>query len=317
LYFFLKEQYNIIVILFKYASAEKIIMAVRKPIAAGRFYPDSEKECIREIEICLANRPIDAKLPEKIVAGIVPHAGWVFSGDLAGMVFSAIKNVNKAVDTFVIFGAVHSICGSDAAVYNSGSWLTPLGQVNIDEELAAAIIKKSKAARANPDAHKNEHSIEVQIPFIQYLFKNAKILPIMTPPAESAMAVGNDVAECIKVAGNKKIVCIGSTDLTHYGPGYGFNPQGNGQAGIEWAKDVNDRSFITLAVEMRGERILTESMENQNACGPGAAAATIAAAKALGRTKGVLLAHTHSSEVMEMKFGQSSEESVGYAAIVY
>lgn len=292
-------------------------MAARTPIVAGQFYPGSESQCRSEIADCITEGPITAKLPEKIAAGIVPHAGWTFSGNLAGMVFGAIEKANKNVDTFVIFGATHSHFGSAAAVYDKGSWLTPLGEIKIDDELAASIVKKSKGAEANCEAHKYEHSIEVQIPFIQYIFKGAKIVPIMTSPAEYAVKLGSDVAECIKSSPDKKIVCIGSTDLTHYGPRYGFNPQGNGEAGIDWAKNVNDRAFIDLAIEMRAERILTESMENQNACGPGAAAATIAAAKTLGKTKGVLLAHTHSNEIMDKKFGQSSSESVGYAAIVY
>ncbi len=292
-------------------------MAARKPVVAGQFYPAGEKQCRAEIAECLTEGPVTCKLPEKIAAGIVPHAGWTFSGNLAAMVFAAIEKANKTIDTFVIFGAVHSYLGSTAAVYDKGSWQMPMGEIKIDEELAAAITKKNPSAKPNPEAHRHEHSIEVQVPFIQYLFKDAKIVPIMIPPTEYAVQLGSDIAECIKSADDKKIVCIGSTDLTHYGPRYGFNPQGNGQAGIEWAKNINDRAFISLAVEMKAERILTESMENQNACGPGAAAATIAAARALGKTKGVLLAHTHSNEVMERRFGQASEESVGYAAIVY
>ncbi|MBU1259571.1 MAG: AmmeMemoRadiSam system protein B [Planctomycetes bacterium] len=292
-------------------------MAARKPIVAGQFYPGTEKQCRSEIADCITEGPVTGKLPEKIVAGLVPHAGWTFSGDLAGMVFKAIEKANKNVDTFVIFGATHSHFGSEAAVYDKGSWFTPLGEIKIDEELAAAITEKSKGAQANCEVHKYEHSIEVQVPFIQYIFKKAKIVPIMTSPAEYAVKLGIDVAECIKSASDKKIVCIGSTDLTHYGPRYGFNPQGNGEAGIKWAKDVNDRAFIDLAIEMRAERVLNESMQSQSACGPGAAAATIAAAKALGKTKGLLLAHTHSNEVMERKFNQTSKESVGYAAIVY
>jgi AmmeMemoRadiSam system protein B len=293
-------------------------MTVRKPIVAGQFYPGTDKQCRAEIADCLAQRPLSGvQLPEEIVAGIVPHAGWTFSGDLAGMVFAAIAKVEKKMDTFVIFGAVHSYFSSIAAVYDAGAWLTPMGEIKIDEELAEAIIKKSPAAKSAPDVHLREHSIEVQIPFIQHLFAGAKIVPIMTPPAECVIKVGADVAECIKAAADKKIVCIGSTDLTHYGPRYGFNPQGNGEAGIEWAKDTNDRAFIDLACQMQAEKVLTSSLKSQNACGPGAAAATIAAARALGKSKGVLLAHTHSNEVMERKFGQSSSESVGYAAIVY
>jgi AmmeMemoRadiSam system protein B len=293
-------------------------MTVRKPIVDDQFYPGTDKQCRAEIADCLAQRPLSGvQLPEKIVAGIVPHAGWAFSGDLAGMVFAAIAKVEKNIDTFVIFSAVHRYFDPTAAVYDAGAWLTPMGKVPIDEELAEAIIKKSSAAKSRPDAHQLEHSIEVQIPFIQYLFKDAKIVPIMTPPAEYVIKLGADVAECIKSATDKKIVCIGSTDLTHYGPGYDFTPRGTGQAGIKWAKDVNDKAFIDLACQMQAEKVLTSSLESRNACGPGAAAATIAAARALGKSKGVLLAHTHSNEVMEKKFGQSSSESVGYAAIVY
>jgi hypothetical protein len=292
-------------------------MAARKPAVAGQFYPGSEKQCRSEIADCLAERPITVKLPEKIAAGIVPHAGWVYSGNLAAMVFSAIEKVNKTVDTFVIFGAVHSYFGSSAAVYDKGSWQMPIGEIKIDEEFAAEIIKKSSSAKSNQDAHRYEHSIEVQVPFIQYLFKDAKIVPILTPPAGFVVQLGADIAECIKSAGDKKIVCIGSTDLTHYGPHYGFNPQGSGPLGIKWAKEVNDKAFIDLALSLQAEKVLTDSSEKGNACGPGAAAAAIAVAKALGKTQGVLLAHTHSNEVMEKKFGQTSSESVGYAAIVY
>ena len=292
-------------------------MAARKPAVAGQFYPGSEKQCRSEIADCLAERPITVKLPEKIAAGIVPHAGWVYSGNLAAMVFSAIEKVNKTVDTFVIFGAVHSYFGSSAAVYDKGSWQMPIGEIKIDEEFAAEIIKKSSSAKSNQDAHRYEHSIEVQVPFIQYLFKDAKIVPILTPPAGFVVQLGADIAECIKSAGDKKIVCIGSTDLRHYGPHYGFNPQGSGPLGIKWAKEVNDKAFIDLALSLQAEKVLTDSSEKGNACGPGAAAAAIAVAKALGKTQGVLLAHTHSNEVMEKKFGQTSSESVGYAAIVY
>lgn len=292
-------------------------MNTRKPVVAGQFYPGSQKQCRTEIIDCLTDRPVLCKLPDSIVAGIVPHAGWTFSGDLAGMVFAAIEKVEKTVDTFVLFGTTHSYFGQSAAVYDSGSWQTPMGEIKIDEEFAGAIIEKSSAAKSNPDVHKNEHSIEVQIPFIQHLFPNAKIVPILTPPADFVVQLGVDVAECIKAAGGKKIVCIGSTDLTHYGPRYGFNPQGDGASAIEWAKNVNDKSFIDFAIDMQAEKLLSSSMKKENACGPGAAAAAISAAKSLGKTKGLLLAHTNSSEVMEKKFGQTSSESVGYAAIVY
>lgn len=292
-------------------------MELRRPVVAGQFYPGGREGCTGAVAECLAEAPKVGELPEAIVAGIVPHAGWTFSGDLAGLVFSAIKKVHEKVDTFVIFGAIHSYLGSEAAVYDKGRWSTPLGQALIDEELAVDVLKVKSVAEADCAAHKSEHSIEVQVPFIQHLFGEAKILPIMVPPAKFAAELGADIAGVICGAEGKKIVCIGSTDLTHYGPRYGFYPQGAGPDGIKWAKQVNDRDFIDLAVSMQAERIVEAAMEKTNACGAGAAAATVAAAKSLGKTKGLLLAHTHSNEVMQRRFGQSSEESVGYAAIVF
>ncbi|MCD4831642.1 MAG: AmmeMemoRadiSam system protein B [Anaerohalosphaeraceae bacterium] len=292
-------------------------MAVRKSVVAGSFYPGSAKDCRAQAADCVADRLAMQRLPEKIVAGIVPHAGWTFSGDLAGMVFAAIEQVEKYVDTFVIFGATHRYHGTAAAVYDKGSWQSPLGEIEIDEELAEAIIKKSACAESDTDSHKYEHSIEVQIPLIQYLFPKAKIVPILTVPADFVIRLGVDTAECIKNFPDKKIVCVGSTDLTHYGPQYGFVPQGAGAEAIKWAKQVNDQRFLDAVVAMKTDEIITTAVQNQSACGPGAVAATIAAAKALGKTSGQLLAHTHSSEVMEKRFGQTSDESVGYAAVIF
>ena len=293
-------------------------MQIRKPAVAGQFYGGTKRACLDEIKNCIASTQFrKEQLPSDIVAGIVPHAGWTFSGDLAAMVFSAIKQANEKVDTFVIFGAVHSYMGSLAAVYDEGLWQTPLGDIAIDETLAAEIIKTSTPAESEPDAHKFEHSIEVQVPFIQHLFTEAKIVPVMTPPATFAVQLGSDVAECIKKVPDRKIVCIGSTDLTHYGPRYGFCPRGTGADAIKWAKEVNDQAFIDLALDMKALEVLATSIEKENACGCGAAAATVASAKTQGKTTGLLLGHTHSNEVMQRKFNQTSEESVGYAAIVF
>ncbi len=290
-------------------------MGTRKPAVAGQFYGGTYEQCLGEVEDCLSSGPVTAALPETIVAGIVPHAGWVFSGDLAGMVFSAIKQANGQVDTFVIFGAVHRYCGNEPAVYESGSWQSPLGQVKIDEELAAQILE-GQYARAGAQYHTGEHSIEVQVPFVQHLFGESKIVQIMVPPGNGAIGLGGEVADIIK-KNDKKIVCIASTDLTHYGPRYGFCPAGSGPEGLKWAKETNDAEFIDLAVKMEPNKLLDKAMENSSACGPGAAAAAISAAKKLGRTKGVLLGHTDSNEVMIKKYHQSSAESVGYAAIVF
>ncbi len=290
-------------------------MQTRKSIAAGPFYPGQQVGCTAEIEQCLKEHPVPEELPETIAGGIVPHAGWVFSGSLAGMVFLAIKQRYENVDTFIVFGAAHGYNGQEPAVYDKGSWNTPLGDIVIDEDLAEAVLDSDRAV-SDIEAHRFEYSIEVQVPFIQHLFPQAKLVPIIVPPSEQAIPLGESIGEIIS-GQDKKIVFIGSTDLTHYGPRYGFTPMGTGPDAIEWASKVNDKKFIDSAVKLEPKIIMSDARQHQNACGPGAAAASIAAAKKLSRTNGKLLAYTNSNEVMQKKMGSSSAESVGYAAIVF
>jgi AmmeMemoRadiSam system protein B len=159
--------------------------------------------------------------------------------------------------------------------------------------------------------------MEVQVPFIQYLFPDAKILPILTPPAEQAIRLGEIAGSIIASDEESKIVTLGSTDLTHYGPRYGFTPMGVGKEGLKWATEVNDKQFIDYALKLQPDKMLESAAENYNACGAGAAAAVVAVAKTLGKTKGVLLAHTTSTEIMIRKLGVTSREAVGDAAIVF
>ena len=290
-------------------------MQTREPVVAGQFYPGRLSSCVAEITECLEATALTESLPETIVAGIVPHAGWTFSGSLAALVFSAVKQQHKDVHTFVVFGAAHGYFARSPAVYDKGSWLTPLGEVAIDEELAEAVVNSGTAV-SDSSAHNSEHSIEVQIPFVQHLFPDAEILPIIVPPSEKAISLGEALGDIITAAG-KKVVCIGSTDLTHYGPRYGFTPMGVGEEALQWASNVNDRHFIDWALRLEPQRLLSSAAENCSACGSGAAAATVAAAKKLGKTEGLLLAHTNSNEVMLRKMGTTSADSVGYAAILF
>jgi AmmeMemoRadiSam system protein B len=298
-----------------YHSDRIFKMQTRKPIVAGQFYAGTPDACLAELTECLNEREITTPLPDTIVAGIVPHAGWFFSGSLAAMVFSATKKQNDSVDTFVIFGAAHRYHGLKPVLYDKGSWLTPLGEVLIDEELAQEVLQSGLAA-ASPGAHAYEHSIEVQIPFVQHLFPDARILPVLTSPANQAIELGAALATIAKQS-DKKIVFIGSTDLTHYGPRYGFAPMGTGRKALEWASKVNDRQFIDFALGMQPEKMLSTAEKNYNACGAGAAAAAVAAAKQLGKTQGTLLLHTNSNTIMAQKMNSVSSESVGYAAIVF
>jgi MEMO1 family protein len=291
-------------------------MAVRACAVAGQFYEASAGSCRTHIEQMLSSIRLDQPLPERIIGGIVPHAGWVFSGPPACMVFAAVKKL-QMVDTFVIFGAVHTVMARSALLYSTGAWQTPLGPVAVDEPLAEAILKNPEnLIHADENAHRREHSIEVQVPFIRHLFPDAKIVPILVPPVTDAHQVGRAVAAALADA-DRKVVCIGSTDLTHYGPSYGFTPMGYGEQGTEWAKTQNDRLFINLALSMQADKLVESSQLYGSACGGGAAAATVAAAAHLGAEKGYLLAHTTSAEVVRERFNSPSDDSVGYAAIVF
>ena len=278
-------------------------------------YEGSAEGCRGQIEQMLWGGAAAGELPERIVAGVVPHAGWVFSGELAAMVFGAMKG--QEVETLVVFGAVHSVTTSVALLYDSGQWGTPLGIIEVDEELSKAILQRqSRLIRADRAGHAREHSIEVQVPIIQYVFPESRIVPVMVPPIAEAPAVGQVVAEAVSASG-RKVVYVASTDLTHYGPSYYYTPMGSGAAALRWAKETNDRHFIDLALKMEAEALVDSAQTYQNACGAGAVAAAVAAAKCCGATKGYLLGHRTSAEIMPERFGKRSEDSVGYAAIVY
>ncbi len=285
-------------------------MPVRYPIVAGMFYPGDQASCRRQLEECLRDgRTVD--VPQPILGGVVPHAGWTYSGPTAGRVFAALK-AQGAPETIVLFGAVHSWGVSGPSVYGAGSWRTPLGEVAVDEELAQAALKASSLLVDRPQAHAEEHSIEVQVPFIQYLFPEARILPVAVPPSAEAPQVGREMARAVRRLG-RRAVALGSSDLTHYGPRYGMAPAGVGERALEWAKQ-NDARLLDLVIALRAEEVLAEARAHHNACGAGAIAAAIGYAAELGASKGILLHYTTSHEVLPM--GRPTD-FVGYGAVVF
>jgi MEMO1 family protein len=278
----------------------------RRP-AAAQFYAG---DCVRQTARFLRGFSPSA-LPQHIVAGVVPHAGWVYSGAVAAQVFENIHRKQHPA-TFVFFGTAHRWTGGNA-VYARGAWATPLGEIGVDEELAAAILKQADGlAEENPAAHDGEHAIEVELPFVKHLFPEAKIVPISVAPDESAVPLGEIVAGVVKQAAHP-VAVIGSTDLTHYGDSYHFTPAGYGPGAREWMK-ANDARILRLAGQMQADEIVEEGLRHHNACGPGALAATVAAAARLGAERGYLLNYATSFDVdPEPEF----EMAVGYAGILY
>jgi AmmeMemoRadiSam system protein B len=287
-------------------------LPVRRPVFADRFYPGDRTSCIKMIKDCLPAEPAP-NLPEKIVAGLVPHAGWVYSGSVAAQVFAAI-HAREVPETFVLLSAMHHWGASRPAVYVRGRWATPLGEIEVDDELATAILKANDGLLIKaPEAHSAEHSAEVQVPFIQYLFPEAKILPILLPPDEEAVRVGEVIGQEVR-ASQKPAVVVGTTDLTHYGKTYyGFAPAGTGEPALEWVR-ANDERVINLILALRAEEIIAETEAHRNACGGGAITGTVAAARTLGAEEGHLLEYTTSYHVMPRG---PATDFVGYAAILF
>lgn len=288
------------------AGREKIEKMSRKQ-CAEHFHAEASESAIEGY--LTGFEPPDVATPP--AAGLVPHAGWAYSGAVAAKVFRTIQQYRRP-DTFVIFGTVHRRIAGDA-VYARGSWLTRFGEVAIDEDLADRLIEDGRGLlERSESAHDGEHSIEVQMPFLKHFFPDARAVPISVLPHSDAPIVGKRIGELVKES-DSDIVILGTTDLTHYGDAYSFSPGGHGPEGHEWMKR-NDARIIGLAESMRPEEIVQEAKKNMNACGAGAMAATVAAAKALGCGSGLTIQYTTSYDVIP---DRTFRMAVGYVGMVF
>lgn len=290
-------------------------MNIRQPVVAGAFYEAPPSSCRHHVEKLLAAAELPGDLPSPLYAGLVPHAGWVYSGAVAAKTLKALL-AGRDRHTVVLFGADHTGIVQQGEVYESGLWRTPLGDVAIDEALAKEVLACDSRLRANPRAHAREHSLEVQVPIVQVLAPAARILPIAVPPGDAAAPIGAAIGKVL--AGKGQAVCIvGSTDLTHHGGGRFPAPGGRGPAGERWTCQ-NDRRMLDLVEAMDAEAIVPEAEAHMNACGAGAIAATVAAAKAMGATRGITLEYTNSYQVVHKQYPHELDDTtVGYAAVVF
>jgi hypothetical protein len=166
---------------------------------------------------------------------------------------------------------------------------------------------------AAPEAHGPEHSLEVLVPLLADRFPRARIVPVLTPPGADASAAGAAAVRAARRLGRRP-AAVGSSDLTHYGASYGFQPRGMGLAAHSWSKEVNDREILDRVLALDPEGVEASARSRHNACGPGAMAAAVAAARELGAREGVLLRHTTSAEV---RGEREPEMWVGYAAVAF
>jgi hypothetical protein len=248
---------------------------------------------------------------------IVPHAGWICSGQIAGhsLVTLANRKQDRPVDVVVVFGAVHTVGEFGyAALDPHHYWMMPQGQSAVQMELQAKLVENADLFQVDERVHQREHAVEVELPLIRAAFGDVPVLPIETPPIDDAMVFGQKVAQEVAAA-NLSAIFLASSDLTHYGPQYRFTPAGVGVQAMQWELD-NDRRLLDLVVRMQPETVLPEIRSRMNACGGGAIVAMMAACRELGASVGKVLSHANSYQTLAKVSPGPPDNAVGYAAVV-
>ncbi|ASA76994.1 MEMO1 family protein [Thermococcus sp. 5-4] len=287
---------------------------IRYPSVAGSFYPSGEVliEMLEEFFNDLGEEGSE----RRITAGVAPHAGYVFSGYTASRTYKAIFE-DGLPETFVILGPNHTGLGSPIAIYPSGKWRTPLGDVDVDSEMAKTIAKLSGIADLDELAHEYEHSIEVQLPFIQYLGelagKEVRIVPIALGIQDEEVSedLGRAIFEASQELG-RDVIVIASTDFMHYGPMYGYVPFRARADELPHRIKEWDFRVIRRILDFDVKGMFRELREmNHTMCGPGAVGTAIVYSRSAGALEAELLHYTTSFEV-----SRSTDAIVGYASIV-
>lgn len=265
---------------------------IRPPAVAGRFYPDDPGRLRVAVDSLLAGGQ-EQKIRAR--ACMVPHAGYVYSGAVAGEVYRRLEIPARVI----LLGPRHFPRGASLAIFSDGAWQTPLGTAPIDHLLAEKIARAFPLLREDAVAHSTEHSLEVQLPFLQRLAPTFAFVPIVIGPAhwEQLEALGKALAAVI-AAEREPILLVASSDMNHYES--------------DAVTRVKDRKAIDriLALEPRK---LFETVRNEDIsmCGYTAATATLVAARELGATRAELVHYATSGDV-----NGDVNEVVGYAGMI-
>ena len=275
----------------------------RRSVVAGMFYEDNAEALRAQVESCFMHRfgpkklpVVDLAGPRKILGLVCPHAGYVYSGPVAANAYHELATDGKP-DTIVVLGPNHTGEGSGIAVMNKGAWQTPLGNVEIDEIVADEIVRETSVLDVDEVAHRHEHSIEVQLPFLQYLYGSEfKFVPIcfLMQDLESAKEIGRALTEALV---DRNAVVIASSDFTHYEPQASVNRKD--LAALKAVEALDEKQFYSILEE-----------ENVSACGYAPIAALITYAKGMGAEKAESLSHRTSGDITG-----DTTSVVGYAAV--
>lgn len=279
---------------------------IRKPAHAGTFYPSKREELIKAIEDSFLHPHGPGRLPVKGGGGekhsigyIVPHAGYMYSGPVAAHAYYDLSARRKP-DAVVIVGPNHNGIGLGAAVYKGDAWETPLGLIEVEKEVARLIVEYTEYYSFDNEAHVYEHSLEVQVPFLQYIYGDVPIVPVTVyvQTLDVARDLGSALAR-IREENGVDIVLLASSDFNHYEP-----------------HDVTvekDELALSKIMELDDEglyRVIEEY--NITMCGPAAVAALINYALKLNAPKPVLLKHATSGDITGEK-----DWVVGYASVKF
>ncbi|MEM4187073.1 MAG: AmmeMemoRadiSam system protein B [Candidatus Caldarchaeum sp.] len=275
-------------------------MLRRKPAVAGSFYAGRREDLLKQIEGCFLSPLGPRSLPEegwgvgRAPAIISPHAGYVYSGPVAAYCFRAIKQYSKP-DSVIILGPNHYGIGTVVSIYPGGVWTTPLGDVEIDEELAQRLASLSELFYLDEESHSREHSIEVQVPFLQYVCGSFKFVPVCIndQSLETYVEVGRAVYEAVK---DRNVLIVASTDFTHYEPH---------ERVLEKDRKALDK---IKSLDVEGMYRVIEK-HDITMCGYGAVAALLTAAKMLGGVEARVLKQATSGDA-----GGDYDSVVGYAS---
>ncbi|RLG02201.1 MAG: hypothetical protein DRN61_06900 [Thaumarchaeota archaeon] len=279
-------------------------MKIRRPAVAGSFYKGDRDSLVKQIEWCFLHKlgpgslpRVDERGPRHIIAMVCPHAGYMYSGPTAAHSYHKLAS-DGLPELVVLIGPNHSGIGAMVSVSDAELWRTPLGDVTIDRESSSNLVRKCGIAELDSEAHFYEHSLEVQLPFLQYLYGTRfKVVAItmMLQDISTCRDLGYSLAELLA---EKNAVIIASTDFTHYEP-------------YEVARE-KDALAIKAILNLDAQELLNVVKRNNiSMCGPGPVATAIIAAKALNASNASLLSYTTSGDIAGFK-----EEVVGYGSIV-
>jgi len=264
---------------------------IRNPVVSGQFYPASPSQ----LKAMIGGMVNEKAVKEDIIGLVSPHAGYVYSGPVAGAAISRVK----FKDTFIIMGPNHTGMGKPFSIMSQGAWKTPLGKVEVDSELGEKLLATSSHLEEDHVAHQYEHSIEVQLPFLQYFKPDIKLVPIVLGYTRGATykEIGEEIARAIKEL-NKEVVIIASSDMTHYEPQESAQRKDN--KAIEAILDLNEDELLKRVDEL-----------NISMCGYAPTVSLISAAKALGATGAELVRYQTSGDTTG-----DYTAVVGYAGII-